>query len=62
MKRNEVLLGAGITKDVMISGSGITQSLQNYTGEIIVEGNMISISVNGKSKIFIGCSVYIDEK
>jgi len=62
MKRNEVLLSAGITKDVMISGTGISHSLQNYTGEIIIDGNMISISVNGKSKIFIGCSMYINEK
>lgn len=62
MKHNEALLSAGITKDVIISGPAINHSVQNYTGEIIVKGNMISISVDGKTKIFIGCSMYINEK
>ena len=55
------VLNAGVAKDVYLYGSN-NRSLPNFTGEITVTGNIISLTYNGKNEIFVGYQMWAIEK
>lgn len=61
------VLNAGVTKDVTLRNPGFTvgddiRSFTNFTGEITVSGNMISLTDGGKNQVFVGWTMIAVEK
>ena len=61
------VLSAGVTKDVTLRNPGFTagdenRSFTNFTGEITVSGNMISLTDGGKNQVFVGWTMIAVEK
>jgi hypothetical protein len=61
------VLNAGVTKDVSLRNPGFTvgdeiRSFTNFTGEITVSGNMISLTDGGKNQVFVGWTMIAVEK
>jgi len=57
------ILNAGVNKNVFIQnigGVGST-SFSNFTGEITVSGNLISLTANGKNQVFVGATMQVYE-
>jgi len=57
------LLNAGVAKDVWIYfGQSGSQNFSNFTGDITVSGNTISLTYNGKNQVFVGATMFASER